>query len=305
MDILKHYEDYLLIEKNYSKDTIISYLNDIKEFEDFIIGEDLARSLLDAKRERLARNYLIHLDKKEYKKSSIARKISSLKNFYNYLISRDLLETNIFDYINIPKIEKKLPHIIDEEAIDYLFKSIDVKTNLGFRNYLILDLLYSLGLRASEIIALEVNDINFNNKQILIHGKGSVDRYLPLHDTLIKNLREYILNIRIKLIKNKDPDEKKLLINYKGTPLTERGLRVILNKIIKDSGETFKLHPHMLRHAFATSLINHGADLRVVQELLGHEHLKTTQIYTHVSTKTLTEKFRKAHPRMKKNKEDK
>ncbi|MFA5692651.1 MAG: tyrosine-type recombinase/integrase [Acholeplasmataceae bacterium] len=306
MDIKDHYKDYLIIEKNYSYKTVISYLNDITEFENFILSEQLANGLLNAKRERLARNYLIHLDTKNYKKTTIARKISSLKNFYNYLLERDLIEINIFDYINSPKIEKRLPHIINDDAINYLFESINTKTNLGFRNYLILDLLYSLGLRASELINLEINNIFFENKQVLIHGKGSTDRYLPIHDTLIKNLKEYIFNIRIKLIaKGDDINEKALILNYRGNKLTARGLRVILNKIIKDSGETHKLHPHMLRHAFATTLINHGADLRVVQELLGHEHLKTTQIYTHVSTKILKEKYEKTHPRMKKNAKDK
>jgi integrase/recombinase XerC len=177
---------------------------------------------------------------------------------------------------------------------------------LGLRNYIILDLLFSCGLRASELIDIKISDIHLERKEVLIHGKGQVDRYAFLHDTLVDNLRRYIMYSRpILLAKGKDLNSNQLLINYKGGNLTVRGLRVILNKIIDDSGETFKIHPHMLRHAFATTLLNHGADLRTVQELLGHKHLKTTQIYTQVSAEKLRENYDMTNPRMKKNEKTK
>lgn len=306
MEILTLYEDYLTVQKNYSKDTVISYLNDINGFNKFIDDNKLARDLTDVTRERLARNYISYLDQEGYTKSSITRKISALKNFYNYLLEKDLIDINIFTTLKMPKVPKHLPHIINDEAINYLFESINTDSALGVRNYLILDLLYSCGLRASEIINLEVGDVFIGNQQILVHGKGSKDRYVPLHDKLIEQLKFYLSYTRVSLLsKGSDTSEKSLLINYKGGPLTERGLRVILNKIIKDSGETYKVHPHMLRHAFATTLLNHGADLRVVQELLGHEHLKSTQIYTHISSAVLKEKYKKAHPRMVNNEKNK
>lgn len=306
MEIIKAYEDYLAIEKNYSVHTVKSYINDIKSFETFIKREKLAKDLLDAKRERLARNFLSFLDNQNFDKRSIARKISALKNFYTYLLDKDLIEVNIFFNLKAPKIPKTLPHIIDDEAINYLFNSIDTSTPLGNRNYLILDLLYSCGLRASELINLRINDIYLSSGQILVHGKGSKDRYVLLHEKLISEIKHYISFTRVTLIaKGQKTLENRLLINYKGGPLTERGLRVILNQVIKDSGETFKIHPHMLRHAFATTMINHGADLRVVQELLGHSHLKSTQIYTHVSSEVLKEKYQHTHPRMIKNDQDK
>lgn len=302
MDVIALYQDYLSVEKNYSLDTVKSYINDIKGFEKFILDEGLASGLLDATRERLARNYISFLDNKDFNKKSVARKVSALKGFYSFLLERELIDINIFQAIKTPKIPKRLPHIIDDEAVDYLFKSIDTKTPLGYRNLVILDLLYSCGLRASELINLEIKDIYLSSGQLLIHGKGSKDRYVPLHEKLIVELKYYLSYTRVSLLsKGDNTNEKALLINYKGGKLTARGLREILNKIIEKSGETFKMHPHMLRHAFATTLLNHGADLRVVQELLGHSHLKSTQVYTYVSKEIIKEKYKDTHPRMIKN----
>lgn len=306
MDIISDYKDYLIIEKNFSEHTAISYINDVKGFEDFLIKEGLAKDLLGARRPRLARNYISYLDNQDFKKKSIARKLSSLKNFYNYLIFKELIEENIFSDIKAPKVAKTLPHIIDDEAINYLFDSIDTSKPLGYRNLVILDLLYSCGVRASELINLEIKDIYLSNGQILIHGKGKKDRYIILHDKLIEEIRHYLSFVRVTLLsKGDDTNQQKLFINYKGGPLTVRGLRVILNQLIKDSGETYAIHPHMLRHAFATTMLNHGADLRVVQELLGHEHLKSTQIYTHVSKEQLKEKYMQTHPRNQHNEKTK
>jgi|SRR5690554_2097748 len=306
MDLIALYKDYLMIEKNYSEHTAISYINDIKGFESFLINEGFAKDLLGANRPRLARNYISYLDNQDLKKKTISRKLSSLKSFYNYLVFKDYIDINIFSDIKAPKVPKNLPHIIDDEAIKYLFDSIDTSTPLGYRNLLILDLLYSCGFRASELIGLEIKDIYLSSGQILVHGKGNKDRYIILHDTLIEEIKHYLSFVRVTLLsKGDNTNEKKLFINYKGGPLTVRGLRVILNQIIKDSGETYAIHPHMLRHAFATTMLNNGADLRVVQELLGHEHLKSTQIYTHVSKEQLKEKYIKMHPRNKHNDKNK
>lgn len=306
MDIISDYKDYLIIEKNFSEHTAISYINDVKGFEDFLIKEGLAKDLLGARRPRLARNYISYLDNQDFKKKTIARKLSSLKNFYNYLIFKELIEENIFSDIKAPKVAKTLPHIIDEEAINYLFDSIDTSKPLGYRNLVILDLLYSCGVRASELINLEIKDIYLSSGQILIHGKGKKDRYIILHEKLIEEIRHYLSFVRVTLLsKGDDTNQQKLFINYKGGPLTVRGLRIILNQMIKDSGETYAIHPHMLRHAFATTMLNHGADLRVVQELLGHEHLKSTQIYTHVSKEQLKEKYMQTHPRNQHNEKTK
>jgi len=299
MDIFETFTNYLLIEKNYSEHTVSNYIRDIKHFESFILREELAGSLLDVRRERLARHYLSHLDEQKYARKSIVRHISSLRTFYDFLMKEKDIEVNIFKNLETPKVPKKLPKLIQDDEISFLFKSIDRFKPLGFRNHLILDLLFSCGLRASELIEMSIKDIQLEREQILIHGKGHKDRYVPLHQKLIDDIKHYLTFVRpLLLAKGPDSFLERVFINYKGTPLTVRGLQIILKKIILDSGETYKIHPHMLRHAFATTLLNHGADLRVVQELLGHSHLKSTQIYTHVSSEMLKEKYQTTHPRM-------
>lgn len=293
------FKNYLRVEKNYSENTVKSYERDILDFESFLKNEGLAEGLLDATRERLGRHYISFLDSRGYAKKSIARKISSLRTFYHRLIEQRLIDINIFMTLETPKIPKKLPKILEDDEIDMLFKSIDRMKPLGFRNHVLLDLLFSCGLRASELTGMSIRDIQLEREQILIHGKGSKDRYAPLHERLIADLRHYLTYIRpILLSKGHFVHTEIVFINYKGSQLTARGLQLILKQIIKQSGETYKIHPHMLRHAFATTLLNHGADLRVVQELLGHEHLKSTQIYTHVSSETLKDKYKTSHPRM-------
>ena len=299
MNPITNFLDYLIHEKNYSPNTVKSYERDILDFEAFIKKEELASDLLNVRRERLGRHFLSYLDEHGLSKKTIARKISALRTFYGYLVKQGDIDINIFKDLDVPKLPKKLPKIINDDEIKMLFESIDQTKPLGYRNYLILDLLYSCGLRASEIIDMTIKDIQLSSQQILVHGKGSKDRYVPLHNHLIDELKHYLTYIRpVLLSKGLDTKTQAVLLNYRGGPLTVRGLQLILKKVIHDSGETFKIHPHMLRHAFATTLLNHGADLRVVQELLGHAHLKSTQIYTHVSSEKIRESYRDKHPRM-------
>lgn len=297
MDYFEFFRNYLSTIKNYSDHTIESYMIDLNDFNNFILSNELAESLKTCNRPRLARHYLTHLKEKDYSNKSIARKISSLRTFYNLLMNENLIDVNIFENLELPKASKRLPKVLTENEIKYLYDAIDQNSTLGMRNYLILDLLFSLGLRASELINIEIKDIYINRKQILIHGKGSKDRYLPLHNNLIKLIQKYLTSVRPKLISKSETNNDKFLLNYKGENLTNRGVRTILEKILKDANETYNISPHMLRHSFATTLLNNGADLRVVQELLGHEHLKSTQIYTKVSNKQLIEKYNKLHPR--------
>lgn len=304
MDYLDKFINYLEFEKNYSSYTISNYLKDIKDFEKFLKDEDLASDLLDVRRARICRNYVSHLDLKKYKRKTIARKISSLRSFYNYLLKNNLVENNFFLEIKNPKIEKRLPRNVNENDLNILFDSIDRNDDLSFRNYVILDLLYSTGIRVSELCNIKIEDLFLNNNSILIHGKGKKDRYVIIHNNLKEDIKHYITYIRYKLLMlSSDMNNEYLLINYKGGVLTPRGVRKVLNNIIDKASETFKLTPHMLRHSFATVMLNHGADLRSVQELLGHKNLSSTQIYTHVSKESLRKNYEYAHPRNKKNKE--
>ena len=300
LDYIDRFLDYLEYELNYSKNTLISYAIDIRDFENFIKREEFAEDVVLVRRLSICKNYINYLGEKNYSKKSVARKISSLRAFYNYLYEEKLVNENLFNKIPIPKVPKKLPSVITDNEIDYLFNSIDTTTVLGFRNYLILDMLYSLGLRVSEIINLNTGDVDLVRDEIKVLGKGRKERILYLHKKLKDSLSRYIKYERaILLAKGENKESNRLLINYKGGDLTQRGIRKILNEIIDKSGEHYKIHPHMLRHAFATTLLNNGANLKVVQELLGHENLKTTQIYTHISSSELIERFQKLSPRNK------
>lgn len=301
-EYIEKFIDYLISQRNYSSYTAINYKEDINSFNDYITTHKLAPNLLKIN-ERIIKNYMMFLDTKHLSKRSIGRHLSSLKSFYNYLEREKLITRNVVNEIKAPKIEKRLPHEIKFDEIEMMFESINLDTKLGPRNYLILEMLYGCGLRVSELCSLQIKDIDNKNEIILIHGKGAKDRYVPIHKGIVMALKDYITYSRVNLIAiTEDTQNPFLFINYKGSTLTPRGVRKILNKIVFDTSETFKISPHMLRHSFATHLLNNGADLRSVQELLGHENLSTTQIYTGVSKEALKNAYMNAHPRANKEK---
>lgn len=299
-DYISDFKEYLLVEKGYSRNTIIAYLKDILEFKDFIYREKLARDLRSIRNKRICDNYKAYL--KNDKEVTVNRKISSLRLFYEYLYKEKLVNKNYFEEVEYNKVPKRLPKMIKNDEIMDMIKSIDKNTPLGFRNYIIIQMLYGCGLRVSEICFLMIKDIDFSSNIIRINsGKGNKDREVLMFDELSNDIRHYINNERITLLqRGSDSSIRNLLLNKNGTPLTPRGIRVILNSIIEHMGETYKVSPHMLRHSFATEMLNNGADLRSVQELLGHENLSTTQIYTHVSEAKLKEVYKNAFPREKK-----
>ena len=298
--VVKQFNDYLLNEKRYSFFTAKAYITDIGQFLDFLLKEGFSDTLL-IDRERTFGYYLNYLSTHKYSKKSIARKLSSLKAFYRYLKNEGHIITDPTVLLKAPKQDKKLPEVIDDKEIRLIYESIDRSTPLGDRNYLIFDMLFSLGLRASELCEMKVQAIDLSLRQIKITGKGSKQRIVVLHNALIREIGHYLTYTRPKLLSKGEGTHTDLVfINYKGTPLTTRGLRVIINKLFKDAGEFIHVHPHMLRHSFASTMLNHGADLRVVQELLGHEHLKTTQIYTHLTDEKIKKTYNEHHPRAKK-----
>lgn len=300
-ELIKLFKDYLRYEKNYSELTVDSYLNDINDLERFLSNEGFGK--LDSIRSNSARYFISYLHNKNISNKSIARKISAIRTFYNYLEREGIALIQAFDEVKTPKIEKKLPKFIYPEEIDSIFKSIDLDKELGKRNYAIMECLYSCGLRVSELIGIQLNDINFDEEMIIITGKGNKQRYVPINDSCKNAILNYISYERKELLtKSDDIFNEKLFLNYKGNNLTTRGVRVILDTILKKSAENIHLSPHMLRHTFATHLLNNGADLRSVQELLGHVHLSSTQIYTHISKEQLKKVYMEAHPRAKKKK---
>ncbi len=300
-DLIDDFKEYLTSIKNYSDYTSIAYIKDVNEFKNFIVSEKLARDLIHVS-ERVCKNYHAILNRSGEKATTVNRKMSSLRAFYKYLLKEHYVDINYFDEISSDKIEKRLPKVLRHEEIMLMINSIDKDTILGYRNYVLIKLLYATGIRVSELCALEIKDIDYYREVLRIrNGKGSKDREVPLFEGLIGDIKKYIANERIKLLSNgKDENLRILFLNKNGGSLTPRGVRIILNSIIQKMGETFKITPHMLRHSFASSMLNNGADLRTVQELLGHENLTTTQIYTHVSEEKLKKAYLDAFPRGKK-----
>jgi len=311
VDLINDFINNLRVVTSYSEHTCISYEIDCKQFLHFIQKNDLEDSFLNVKTPRIIRRYLVYLDELGLENTSILRKLSALASFYDFLIKKSLYTNNdnenrainLFKIIEKPKKKKLLPKIIHDDEITYLLNNINTTESLGLRNYLIIDMLYSLGLRVAELVNLTIKSINFLDRSLLVYGKGKKERIAFIHDELLKNIKYYLTYIRpLILAKSNAPMKTEaLLLNYKGGPLTVRGIEKILEKIVLKSGQTYKLTPHMLRHSFATELLNNDADLRSVQELLGHKNVKTTSIYTHVSTKKIKESFSKNSPRMVKN----
>jgi len=298
--VITLFKDYLEIEKRYSPYTVTSYTDDIHSLVHFLDREQFGDLLTVSS--RTARFFTTTLHE-NFKPKTIARKISSLRSFYNFLNREEITKDNPFKEVELPKQEKRLPQFIYPEEIISLLNSIKTDKPIGKRDKLILEFLYGTGVRVGELVNIKLKDIDFYQNLVLIHGKGSKDRYVPIHNLLSKSVQDYILTTRNEFLKRADIKENhSLLLNFKGTSLSQRGVRLIIKRIMDNSEETFNLSPHKLRHTFATHLLNNGADLRSVQELLGHAHLSSTQIYTHVSKEKLKESYMDAHPRAKRKK---
>ena len=292
MKYLEEYLKYLKYQKNYSQETIDSYEEDLVEFLDFLNKENL--ELLDVKYDDV-RFFLMELDEKKNKASTVSRKLSSLRGFYKFLINNKYTENNPFTLIKSPKKEKKLPRFFYYNELEEMFDSIDISTPLGQRNRLILEVLYASGVRVSELVNIKLKDIN--DEEIKVLGKGNKERITRIGD-YAKEILELYLSDGYKVL-NKENSEY-LFLNNNGKQLTTRGIRFILDEIIKNTNVKKKISPHMLRHSFATHLLNEGCDILSVQELLGHESLTATAIYTHVTTDRLKDVYFKTHPRAKK-----
>ena len=290
---LRDFLQYLQLEKNYSDYTIEYYQKDIDEFFMFIIEQSIddihTVTYFDA------RLYLTKLYNKNLAKKSIARKTSSLRSFYKWLMREQHVQENPFALVSLPKKDHKLPQFLYEEEVGILFKSVNTENPLGKRDLALLEILYATGIRVSECCGLLLKDIDFSLETILVHGKGKKDRYVPFGKYAKEALHIYISNARNELAKTQKHDY--VFVNYRGEPLTARGIRYILATLFDNACKDGKLHPHMLRHSFATHLLNNGADLRSVQELLGHSNISSTQIYTHVTKEQLRKVYQSSHPR--------
>lgn len=285
---IKDFLYYLRYERNFSEHTLIAYEKDLKHFNNFLKVEGLTIhtfQYIDA------RNYLVSLYDKGLKRTTVARHISSLRTFYKF-VYRDLEQNNPFNQLVHPKQEKYLPSFFYEEEMKQLFEAIDRNKPMYLRDKVILELLYATGIRASELTQLKLQNIDQSLMTIKILGKGNKERLVPYGA-----FAETALIAYLEFRKTKQIYHDYLLINYRGEPLTERGVRYILEQIVNNASGIQNIHPHKLRHTFATHLLNHGADLRTVQNLLGHVNLSTTAKYTHVTKEHLRKSYLNAHPR--------
>lgn len=287
MNEIELFCNYLLIDKKYSSNTIESYRHDLVKFSLFINKDIKSIKEDDVKR------YLKNLTDLQESKRTVARAISTLRSFYRFLIIEKIVTTNPMENIELPKLNKSLPKVLDESDIDLLL-NIKLLDNFSYRNKAMLELMYATGLRVSELVNLKVHDVDLNMALVRTIGKGSKERIIPIGDYALEYLNIYIKEYRNSLLKKEYNDY--LFLNNHGKQMTRQGFFKIIKKIAIDNGIKKDFSPHTLRHSFATHLLNHGADLRIIQELLGHSDISTTQIYTHVSNKELKENYKEYHP---------
>mgnify|MGYP004550187633 FL=1 len=286
--------DYITYEKKYSIHTVNNYKKVVLEYLEFLDKECI--DIKDANN-LVVRNYLRSLDKHNYSNKTLCLYISSLRSFYKYLLKNRVIKSNPMVLIKNPKLEKRVPKFLYYNELSSLFESIDTRTVLGIRDNLILEILYSTGVRVSELVSIKLSDINNFDKSITIFGKGKKSRIVLFGDTLESALNLYLNKSRNILIKT---NTDILLLNKNGTPLTDRGVRLIISKIVEKASIKQNVSPHVLRHTFATHLLKEGADLKTVQELLGHATLSATEVYTHVTNEGLRKTYLDCHPRGRK-----
>ena len=293
---IDEYLDYLKFEKNYSSYTITNYSNDIEEYFLYLKRENI--DYLDVEYSDI-RFYLMFLkDEKNDNNSSIDRKLSALRGFYKYLANNSIIKTNPFKLVNGLKKSKKLPRYFEYNELEELFNVCDLEIDIGQRDRLLLEMLYATGVRVGELVNIKLGDIDLGTRNILILGKGNKERYVIYGEYCEEILKLYLNDGRV-LLNKKNSDY--LFLNKNGGNLGERGVRYILDSLIEKTCLNKKISPHMIRHSFATHLLNEGCDLLTVQKLLGHESIKATQIYTHVTTDRLKEVYYNSFPRAKKD----
>lgn len=281
-------------EKQYAHNTITSYKNDLDLFYYFLKEQGIDKpGNIDY---QVIREFLNYLYNKKYSNRAIARHISSLRSFFKYLKKENIITNNPMILISNPKIEKKLPKIVYSKELETILNTPDLNTLIGIRDALILELLYATGVRVSELVNIKLMDIDIPQKEIRILGKGSKERIVLYGSRCATLLNDYLNKVRSNLANDKY-SEMYLLLSKTGRPINTREIRYIIDDVVKKAGLKIHISPHVLRHTFATDLLNNGADLRSVQQLLGHESLSTTTIYTHITNERLRHVYLNTHPR--------
>jgi integrase/recombinase XerC len=291
MLLLDEFLTHLKTEKNYSDHTIKNYAVDLNQYVNFLQDNNYYQKHGFNVSYKVIRRYLSELKNSNYSKTTIARKLASIRSFYKFLVRENQIDDNPALHLSTPKQRKNLPFFLYEEEMEELLEAPD-EDIFGIRDKAILELLYASGLRVSEISNLSINDICFEEKSIRVWGKGKKERITVFGEKALQAVKKY-LKVRDRL----NPKSDKLFLNKYGKGLSNRSYRRIVKKYIKKTSLKLRVSPHVLRHSFATHLLERGADLRVVQELLGHVNISTTQIYTHVTKERLKKVYDRAHPR--------
>lgn len=293
---LEDFKTYIIVEKNFSKHTAKAYCSDVLSFLVWL-DNDLCEEVNFPK----IREYLHFIQKFHYKKTTIARKIASLRTFYKYLYREKKVDNNPALSLNAPKRPKSLPKFLTPEEVEQILNNIKIETPSGYRNRAILELLWATGMRVSELAGLNFGDLNLENNEIHVFGKGAKERIVLISNRAKTYLERYIESARALIPKGyevKEPtEESPVFINNTGYRLQTKTIRNVINDVVEKIALPKKVTPHVFRHSFATHLIENGADLRVVQELLGHASISNTQIYTHISTQHLKDVYNETHPR--------
>ncbi|MFC1781031.1 tyrosine recombinase XerC [Planctomycetota bacterium] len=327
--IIPQFLDYLKFERRFSEHTAKCYGADLAQFSEYLCGSsedqqqennnpygehhggpatavaikvdtNIDQMLMNANTDSV-RGYLALLNEKQYSKSTIARKLATLRSFYKFLVKRNHVSSNPVSAVRTPKQEKKLPRFLEYEEVKRLLETPPVNTWLGARDRAIMETLYSTGIRVSELVGLNMDDIDFLGEVIHVRGKGKKERITPIGTSALQTIQHYMEYRNRRAQNNSNFDSKVLFVNKHGRRLSTRSVRRKMDKYLKMAGLDPAISPHTLRHSFATHMLNNGADLRSVQELLGHQSLSTTQVYTHLTTTRLKEVYEDAHPREENN----
>lgn len=287
MEMIEDFKNYLLIDKKYSKNTIVSYEHELVKFFSYIKKNELNINKQDIE------NYIIYLKKEKIDEKSIAHFISSIKSFYKFLIIENKLVNSPLEFIDSPKIKKSLPNVLSIDEVESLL-DINLKDQYGYRNKAMLELLYATGLRVTELVNLKLSDINIDECVLRTIGKGNKERIIPIGDIALHYLKIYINDYRKSMLKKENIDY--IFLNNHGKQITRQGFFKIIKEQAKEKNIKKDISPHTLRHSFATHLLDNGADLRSIGELLGHSSVQTTEIYTHISNEKLKNDYNNSHP---------
>lgn len=292
-DILNDFCDYLKIDKRYSDLTVESYRTEIKGYLDFFKEKNI--KVKDIKNSDI-KDYLAYIKKGETSERTLAHNVSVIRTFYKFLLTQKVIERNPTEFLELPKLRKKLPTVLSKEEVEKLL-DIDLTDCYSYRNKAMLELLYSTGLRVSELVNLELSNIDLENCTLKTIGKGNKERIIPISDYALYYVEKYINEYRGSMLKK--GVNNYVFINNHGNVMTRQGFFKIIKKLAAEKNIKTPISPHTLRHSFATHLLDYGADLRSIQEMLGHSNLSTTQIYTHVSSEHLKDNYNSSHPHSK------